>query len=68
MPDFRKAAADDSDRKWTIGLPKEYFEESSDPAAIKPVLEAIEFYKSQGIRIQGYLFAVYGVRSSDLLH
>ena len=52
VPDFRKAAADDSDRKWTIGLPKEYFEESSHPAAIKPVLEAIEFYKSQGFEFK----------------
>ena len=52
VPDFRKAAADDSDRKWTIGLPKEYFEESSDPAAIKPVFEAIEFYKSQGFEFK----------------
>ncbi len=52
VPDFRKAAADDSDRKWTIGLPKEYLEENSDAAAIKPVLDAIEFYKSQGIEFK----------------
>ena len=52
MPDFRKAAADVSDRKWTIGLPKEYFEESSDPAAIMPVFDAIEFYKSQGFEFK----------------
>jgi len=52
VPDFRKAAADVSDRKWTIGLPKEYFEESSDPEAIMPVLDAIEFYKSQGFEFK----------------
>ncbi len=52
VPDFRKAAADVSDRKWTIGLPKEYFEESSDPAAIMPVFDAIEFYKSQGFEFK----------------
>ena len=52
VPNFRKAAADVSDRKWTIGLPKEYFEESSDPAAIMPVFDAIEFYKSQGFEFK----------------
>ena len=52
VPDFRKAASEESDRKWTIGLPKEYFEENSDPAAIKPVLDAIEFYKSQGFEFK----------------
>ena len=53
VPDFRKAASEESDRKWTIGLPKEYFEENSDPAAIKPVLDAIEFYKANGFEIKG---------------
>ncbi|MBD5778188.1 Asp-tRNA(Asn)/Glu-tRNA(Gln) amidotransferase subunit GatA [Pelagicoccus sp. NFK12] len=39
-------------RKWTLGLPKEYFASAADTPAMKPVLEAIEFYKSLGCEVK----------------
>ncbi len=39
-------------KKWTLGLPKEYFDLAGDTAAIEPVLKAIDFYKSIGCDIK----------------
>ncbi len=39
-------------KKWTLGLPKEYFDLAADTAAIEPVLKAIDFYKSIGCEVK----------------
>jgi len=35
-------------RKWTLGLPKEYFDDAADSAAMEPVQKAIDFYRDLG--------------------
>ncbi len=48
VPDYVAAIDRFKGKKWTIGLPKEYFENASDVASMGPVEKAIEFYKSIG--------------------
>lgn len=52
VPDFSKAIQSMKGRKWTLGLPKEYFENASDSAAMEPVQKAIDFYRSLGCEIK----------------
>lgn len=51
-PDFLAALEVQRGRKWTLGLPKEYFENAADTPAMEPVLKAIDFYKSLGCEIK----------------
>lgn len=52
VPDFSGAIDRLKGKKWTLGLPKEYFESASDAASMGPVLEAIEYYKSIGCQFK----------------
>jgi len=52
VPDYLDSIEQLKGKKWTIGLPKEYFESASDTASIGPVNEAIAFYKSIGCEFQ----------------
>ena len=52
VPDYVQAIEQLKGRKWTFGLPKEYFENAEDTASMGPVKEAIEFYKSLGCEIK----------------
>jgi aspartyl-tRNA(Asn)/glutamyl-tRNA(Gln) amidotransferase subunit A len=52
VPDYVQAIEQLKGRKWTFGLPKEYFENASGTASMSPVKEAIEFYKSLGCEIK----------------
>lgn len=51
-PDFIRSLEANKGRKWTLGLPEEYFSEAVDPLAMQPVLDAIEFYRSLGCEIK----------------
>ena len=48
VPNFVEALESMKGRKWTFGLPKEYFEGATDSAAMEPVQKAIDFYRSLG--------------------
>src|SRR5690606_356617 len=50
--DFIRSLEANKGRKWTLGLPEEYFSEAVDPLAMQPVLDAIEFYRSLGCEIR----------------
>ncbi len=50
--DFVGALEQQRGRKWTLGLPKEYFATAANTPAMEPVLKAIEFYKSLGCEIK----------------
>lgn len=52
VPDFVGAIEQMSGRKWTLGLPKEYFESAIDSAAMEPIQKAIDFYRSLGCAIK----------------
>ncbi|MDQ8203677.1 Asp-tRNA(Asn)/Glu-tRNA(Gln) amidotransferase subunit GatA [Pelagicoccus sp. SDUM812003] len=52
VPDYLAAMESLKGKKWTLGLPKEYFENVSDESAMKPVQDAIEFYRSLGCEIK----------------
>ncbi|MCH6256570.1 Asp-tRNA(Asn)/Glu-tRNA(Gln) amidotransferase subunit GatA [Puniceicoccaceae bacterium K14] len=52
VADYVKALSDNAGKKWTLGLPKEYFDTASDAASMEPVLKAIEFYKSIGCEVK----------------
>lgn len=52
VPDFVGALESMKGRKWTLGLPKEYFENATDSAAMEQVQKAIDFYKSIGCEIK----------------
>lgn len=51
-PNFVEAFESMRGRKWTLGLPKEYFANAESAPAMEPVLKAIEFYKSLGCEIK----------------
>lgn len=48
VPDYLAAIDQMKGKKWTLGLPKEYFENASETASMGPVNKAIDFYKSIG--------------------
>jgi len=48
VPDFIGALESMKGRKWTLGLPKEYFDDAADSAAMEPVQKAIDFYRDLG--------------------
>ena len=52
VPDFRAALEAKRGRKWTLGLPKEYFAGAEDSAAMEPVQKAIDYYRSLGCEIK----------------
>ena len=52
VPDYLLAMAERRGRKWTLGLPKEYFESAGSSASLEPVLRAVDFYRSLGCEIK----------------
>lgn len=50
VPDYRAAMAE-SDRKWRIGVPKEYFGEGIDPEVRAAIDRAIAFYRQSGCEV-----------------
>ncbi len=51
-PDYSLAMEGLKNRKWKLGLPKEYFANIADATALEPVEKAIEFYRSLGCEIK----------------
>nr|WP_221774573.1 Asp-tRNA(Asn)/Glu-tRNA(Gln) amidotransferase subunit GatA [Pelagicoccus albus] len=52
QPDLLAAIESNSGRKWTLGLPKEYFANAENTPAMEPILKAIDFYRSLGCEIK----------------
>ncbi|MEM9158898.1 MAG: Asp-tRNA(Asn)/Glu-tRNA(Gln) amidotransferase subunit GatA [Verrucomicrobiota bacterium] len=52
VPDYLASLEAFKGKKWTLGLPKEYFESAADSTAMEPVRKAIDFYKSLGCEIK----------------
>ncbi len=66
VPDYLASLENLKGRKWTFGLPKEYFEDASEAASMGPVREAIKYYESIGCTFKevslphtGYAVATY---------
>lgn len=52
VPDYLAEIERLKDKKWTLGLPKEYFEGAADAASMGAVQEAIDFYRELGCEIK----------------
>jgi len=52
VPDYLAEIERLRDKKWTLGLPKEYFEGAADAASMGAVKEAIDFYRELGCEIK----------------
>lgn len=52
VPDFCKEIQNNHRKKWTLGVPEEYFSDGLDPEVKEAVLAAIEFYKKAGYTIK----------------
>ncbi|MEO0794704.1 MAG: Asp-tRNA(Asn)/Glu-tRNA(Gln) amidotransferase subunit GatA [Verrucomicrobiota bacterium] len=51
VPDYRAALGQSADKKWRLGIPKEYFGDGLDPEVRAAVDTAIKTYESQGHEI-----------------
>ena len=52
VPDYLAEIDRLKSKKWTLGLPKEYFENAADAASMSAVQEAIDFYRDLGCEIK----------------
>lgn len=52
LTDYVAALEELKGKKWTLGLPKEYFEQAGNTAALEPVLKAVDFYRSIGCEVK----------------
>lgn len=52
VPDYLAEIDRLKSKKWTLGLPKEYFENAADAASMSAVQEAIDFYRDFGCEIK----------------
>ncbi len=52
IPNYTQAIKDNADKKWTLGVPKEYFGEGINPEVKASVEKAIKFYEDQGYSIE----------------
>lgn len=52
VPDFLSNLESLRGKKWTLGLPKEYFESASDASSMEPIEKAIDFYRGAGCEIK----------------
>ena len=52
VPDFCKEVRDNRGKKWTLGVPEEYFRDGLDPEVKEAVLAAVGFYKQEGYTIK----------------
>lgn len=50
--DFLKKMGEHADRKWKIGVPKEFFAEGIDPEVRSSVESAIRYYEEQGCTVE----------------
>ena len=52
VPDFCKEIRNNRGKKWTLGVPEEYFGDGLDLEVKEAVLAAVDFYKRQGYTIK----------------
>lgn len=52
VPDYLAEIDRLKSKKWTLGLPKEYFENAADAASMSAVQEAIDFFRDLGCEIK----------------
>lgn len=51
VPDYTKSIADAADRKFTLGVPKEYFGDGLEPEVRSAVQKAVDWYAANGCEI-----------------